>query len=226
MEIIKKERQIIESHEHKVRAENEVVSSIFVTDGHEDISYYLRYVSSLIVSEPLEAHYLIDPAGLVYQILDTKYIIKSHPTSIIIHLTGVEYTSKQRVALEELLEYLDIDTVYHEHENFPPIEIPDISDIFTLIRDWSEERGLDKLNSMGQIVKLGEEFGELCEAFLKHDTDGLQDAIGDMVIVLTILAQQQKIDIEDCILYAYNEIKDRKGKVENGTFHKDTPNNC
>ena len=45
-------------------------------------------------------------------------------------------------------------------------------------------------------------------------------AIGDMVVVLTNLAHLGGVSIEHCIESAYNEIKNRKGKMKNGTFVK------
>ena len=47
------------------------------------------------------------------------------------------------------------------------------------------------------------------------------DGIGDCVVVLTNLAELIGTPIEECIDIAYNEIKDRKGKMNNGTFKKD-----
>jgi hypothetical protein len=41
-----------------------------------------------------------------------------------------------------------------------------------------------------------------------------------MVVVLTNLSHFVGVDIEDCVVSAYNEIKNRKGKMSNGTFVK------
>ena len=49
----------------------------------------------------------------------------------------------------------------------------------------------------------------------------IMDAIGDMVVVLTNLAHLEDTTIESCIAQAYNEIKNRKGSMINGTFVKD-----
>jgi hypothetical protein len=48
------------------------------------------------------------------------------------------------------------------------------------------------------------------------------DAIGDIAVVLTNLAYLEGMAIEDCVLIAYNEISNRKGKMVNGTFVKQT----
>jgi NTP pyrophosphatase (non-canonical NTP hydrolase) len=94
---------------------------------------------------------------------------------------------------------------------------------FDLIRSWASARGIyDKGNSHTQYVKLMEEAGELAEALLKNDKYEIKDAIGDMVVVLTNLAVLEGMQIENCIESAYNEIANRKGKMENGTFVKQT----
>jgi NTP pyrophosphatase (non-canonical NTP hydrolase) len=92
---------------------------------------------------------------------------------------------------------------------------------FDLIRTWAEERGLyDKGDTKTQFCKLMEEAGELGRAILKNDNEEFVDAIGDMVVVLTNLAHLGGTTIEQCIDQAYNEIKNRKGKMSNGTFVK------
>jgi len=94
-------------------------------------------------------------------------------------------------------------------------------DRFQLIRDWAGERGLyTKGDTKTQFAKLVEETGELAQAILKKDEAEFADAIGDMVVVLTNLAHLGGTTIEHCIDSAYNEIKNRKGKMSNGTFVK------
>ena len=94
---------------------------------------------------------------------------------------------------------------------------------FDLIRTWASDRGIyDQGNSHTQYVKLMEEAGELAEALLKRDAYEIKDAIGDMVVVLTNLAELEGMRIESCIESAYQEIANRKGKMENGTFVKQT----
>jgi NTP pyrophosphatase (non-canonical NTP hydrolase) len=99
---------------------------------------------------------------------------------------------------------------------------PECNDRFDLIREWAKERGLyDKGDSKTQTLKLMEEAGEICRAVLKNDREAIIDGIGDCVVVLTNLAELNNMSIEECIRYAYDEIKDRTGKMDNGTFKKD-----
>ena len=85
--------------------------------------------------------------------------------------------------------------------------------------EWAKQRELVKLGNVPkQIIKLQEEVGELASAFLKNDYPEIKDAIGDIMIVLTILCEQLSIDMFKCYEDAYNIIKDRKGVTTNGTF--------
>jgi len=93
---------------------------------------------------------------------------------------------------------------------------------FDLIREWAEERGLyANGDPKTQALKLVEEVGETCRAILKEDHDEVIDGIGDCVVVLTNLAELMDVSIEECIEAAYDEIKNRTGKMENGTYKKD-----
>ena len=106
--------------------------------------------------------------------------------------------------------------------NHTPKPYPSLSR-FDLIRTWAADRGIyDKGNSHTQYVKLQEEAGELAAALLNEDKLEIQDAIGDMVVVLTNLAELEGFKIEKCIDAAYKEISNRKGKMINGTFVKQT----
>ena len=93
---------------------------------------------------------------------------------------------------------------------------------FDLIRDWAEQRGLyENGDSKTQALKLVEEVGETCRAILKEDYVEITDGIGDCVVVLTNLAELHGVSIEECIDAAYREIKNRTGKMVNGTYKKD-----
>jgi len=119
------------------------------------------------------------------------------------------------------------DRLYNEKESYEccdennPCECMAPSQ-FDLIRDWADERGLyENGDTKTQALKLVEEVGETCRAILKEDHDEVIDGIGDCVVVLTNLAELQGVSIEECIDAAYSEIKNRKGKMVNGTYKKD-----
>ena len=128
---------------------------------------------------------------------------------------------------EAFIQGTDMDQFKDEHNLIGGLTMPSkpigpsMRDIFPLIRDWADERGIyDKGDEKTQYVKLMEEAGELAQSLLKQNREEAIDAVGDMVVVLTNLAVFIGVDIEDCIVSAYNEIKNRKGKMTNGTFVK------
>ena len=152
--------------------------------------------------------------------------------------------------------------------------------LITNVQQWSIDRGLDKADSKKQMLKLYEEFGELASGLAKGNKEVVKDSIGDVVVVLIILAQQQGVKLisdfelsheniskenvvleaseyigavsnfvkrnlkceghivylinylqriakdeglkfEDCLSLAWNEIKDRKGKLIDGVWVKE-----
>lgn len=97
------------------------------------------------------------------------------------------------------------------------------TNVYDLIRFWANDKGIySSGDSKTQYVKLMEEAGELAQAILKKDKLEIKDAIGDMIVVLTNLAHLEGFAVEDCITSAYDVIKNRKGKMQNGTFVKQT----
>lgn len=91
-----------------------------------------------------------------------------------------------------------------------------------LVLDWADERGLlVQGNERNQLIKLYEEAGELSSAILKDNQHEVKDALGDIQVVLIILANQLGYDLDECLKEAYNVIKNRTGKKVNGIFVKD-----
>ena len=76
---------------------------------------------------------------------------------------------------------------------------------FTQIREWAEARNLI----------------DGSDSFRGRSRCCIADSIGDCVVVLTILAEQNGLQIEDCIVQAYDEIKDRRGVMKDGVFVKE-----
>ncbi|WP_373737271.1 MazG-like family protein [Jeotgalibaca porci] len=96
-----------------------------------------------------------------------------------------------------------------------------MDEIVKLIEQWSKEKGLDQSEPSRQMLKVIEEVGEVSAALVRNDKLALVDGIGDVVVTLVILAQQNNLSLYDCVIAAYSEIKDRKGKMVNGTFVKE-----
>jgi len=92
---------------------------------------------------------------------------------------------------------------------------------------WSYDRGIltnGKLTT--QALKLGSEMGELMDNVAKGNLESIKDDIGDCLVVLTNLAYLAGTSLDECWQIAYDDIKDRKGFLnENGTFIKSTDAN-
>lgn len=96
-----------------------------------------------------------------------------------------------------------------------------MQDLTELIRQWATDRNLNTADPNKQILKLGEEFGELCQGMAKNNASQVYDSIGDMFVVMVILSMQLGVSVEECVSYAYDEIKDRRGKMVDGVFIKE-----
>ena len=96
-----------------------------------------------------------------------------------------------------------------------------LNDLEKKVIKWSNERGILK-NSTAQIqgLKLVSEVGELCDNLAKGRC--VKDDIGDCIVVLTNIANMRGTSLQECLEVAYNDIKDRKGFLnEDGIFIKE-----
>lgn len=85
---------------------------------------------------------------------------------------------------------------------------------------WGKKHQID--NPDKQTVKLMEECGELAHEISRcqYDSKACEDALGDIGVVLIILADILGYDFRDCLGLAYNEIKNRTGHTQDGSFIK------
>ena len=97
-----------------------------------------------------------------------------------------------------------------------------MSDWKERIRQWAADRNLiEGSTPTKQFVKLIEEVGELARAIqLGYQVD-TEDAIGDIQVVLAVMCAQLNLDIDECREIAWEQIKDRKGKMVDGVFVKE-----
>ena len=88
---------------------------------------------------------------------------------------------------------------------------------------WARERGiLQNSSAKVQYIKLMEEAGELASNLLKGKS--VKDDIGDMLVVLTLMANMEDTTLGECWDVAWNDIKDRKGfLMPDGNFVKTGP---
>lgn len=90
------------------------------------------------------------------------------------------------------------------------------------VRMWAHDRNLILgSDPKSQLLKTMSELGELADGINKNRKAEIIDGIGDTIVTLIIVAAQYGLTIEECLQMAYNEIKDRKGRMENGVFVKE-----
>lgn len=91
------------------------------------------------------------------------------------------------------------------------------------VKNWGYEKGIIvKDNSYKQFAKVVEEVAEIGTSLNNRSEHDLIDAIGDSTVTLILLAEQNGLDFEHCLQTAYNVIKFRKGKTQNGVFIKES----
>lgn len=96
-----------------------------------------------------------------------------------------------------------------------------MDNLFHKVVKWAYERNIiNGSDPKTQTIKLISEVGELSDSINKG-TD-CRDDIGDCLVVLTILAEQKGYTIKECLEFAYEDIKDRKGLMFNGCFIKES----
>lgn len=89
------------------------------------------------------------------------------------------------------------------------------------IKRWHYDRNLiEGANDKDQVCKLIQEVGELSDNVCKGKD--VADDIGDCIVVLINIAERNGLSITDCLQQAYNDIKDRKGKMVDGIFVKES----
>ena len=89
-----------------------------------------------------------------------------------------------------------------------------------MIGQWHQDRNLIKGSSdKDQFLKLMQEAGELSDSLCKGKD--IRDDIGDMMVVLINIMVRNNLTMKDCLAVAYEDIKDRKGKMIDGIFVKE-----
>ena len=89
------------------------------------------------------------------------------------------------------------------------------------IRQWHHDRNLiDGSTDKDQFHKLIQECAELSDNLCKGKD--IKDDIGDIIVVLINIAERRGLTLTECLQVAYDDIKDRKGKMVDGVFVKET----
>lgn len=129
---------------------------------------------------------------------------------------------KNGMSAEEIAEEFGISELrVRESIKIERIRENSMNNLIKQVEQWSIDKGLDKGNSYTQYAKSSEEMGEVAAALCRNDVDELKDGIGDVVVTLIILAQQNDMTLYECLEQAYEEIKNRTGVMsKDGSFIK------
>lgn len=97
----------------------------------------------------------------------------------------------------------------------------DMNDLTEKVWAWFDSKGLHDVPM--QMVKVMEESGELASEIARgnYKSQATKDAIGDTLVTVIGVAHHLGLSPAECLSIAYNEIKDRKGRVIDGSFVKD-----
>lgn len=194
-------------------------------DGTKEYAPYKVIIGLLTADLYRKNRHLLEPIGDSWWLATPKsYKPKNNDTVMYVDEDGVlkdEFVWIQGHGVRPICKLAE-DT---------PVDVPDekpaedteaeTEDITELIKKWAIDRNVVSGDPKAQMVKLLEEAGELAEGINKNKQDLIIDSIGDVYVVLVILCMQLGLDINDCIKAAYEEIKDRKGKLVNGLFVKE-----
>ena len=95
-----------------------------------------------------------------------------------------------------------------------------MKEVIENIEQWHYDRNLiNGATDKDQVLKLMQELGELSDNVCKGND--IRDDLGDMMVVMINIMVRNQITMEECLEVAYNDIKDRKGRMVDGIFVKE-----
>lgn len=109
-------------------------------------------------------------------------------------------------------------TIEEINENTDKVNLETVVELIEL---WSYNRKLHTGDSARQYLKTAEEAAEVASAIAKNNMAELEDGIGDTIVTLIVIAQQNNLLVPNALKVAYDEIKYRKGELRNGVFIKE-----
>ena len=97
---------------------------------------------------------------------------------------------------------------------------PTLSYFIDNVVQWHRDRNLiDGSTDKDQVLKLMQELGELSDSVCKGKD--IKDDIGDMLVVMLNIVTRNGVTLSECLARAWDDIKDRKGKMVDGIFIKE-----
>jgi NTP pyrophosphatase (non-canonical NTP hydrolase) len=103
------------------------------------------------------------------------------------------------------------------------VEDMSYADVEIKIIQWAEARKIIPNSTPEvQLLKAMSEMGELADATIKKDEEAIVDSVGDVMVCLVNYCALQDISLVDCMEVAYDQIKNRRGRLlPSGVFQKE-----
>lgn len=74
----------------------------------------------------------------------------------------------------------------------------------SLVEGWAKERGIyDHSTPKAQLLKALSELGELADAVIKDDVEGIKDGVGDVAVCMVNYAYMSGIEFEEIDVYSW-----------------------
>lgn len=116
---------------------------------------------------------------------------------------------KQQILFDSYPEWMEVDANTN------------LQQLIKKVVQWHHDRNLIEGSSdKDQTLKLLQELGELSDSVCKGKD--IKDDIGDMLVVMLNITTRNNVSLEDCLARAWQDIKDRKGRMVDGIFVKET----
>ena len=109
-----------------------------------------------------------------------------------------------------------------------------LKELIKLVSKWGHDRNIIQgSTAIKQLDKTSEEFNELQRAVAIYQRQEkysdewyeaqreVKDGLGDILVTLILAAEILEVDLETALGAAYDEIKDRKGRLVGGKFIKE-----
>tara|TARA_R110002051_G_scaffold323583_1_gene417700 strand:+ start:1049 stop:1507 length:459 start_codon:yes stop_codon:yes gene_type:complete len=133
-----------------------------------------------------------------------------------------QITDKERSRTIETVHGVKQDAFFSSYpKNMTIEEESSLRILIDKVTGWHRDRNLIEGSSdKDQTLKLLQELGELSDSICR--SKDISDDIGDMLVVMINIAERNGLTLEHCLGRAWDDIKDRKGKMIDGIFVKQT----
>ena len=130
-------------------------------------------------------------------------------------------SNQNEVITVDTSHYINFDPTFTSYPEGITLETRATIDTYILkVSQWHHDRNLiEGSTDKDQVLKLMQELGELSDSVCKNED--IRDDIGDMLVVMINIIERNNLTITDCLEKAWNDIKDRKGKMVDGIFVKE-----